>query len=40
MAPDEIAVLAVVVLFTVGGFALAYFATRKNKNNASQNKDE
>ena len=37
MAPDEIAVLAAVVLFAVGGFALAHFA-KKAESNDKDNK--
>jgi|LSQX01.2.fsa_nt_gb hypothetical protein len=37
MAPDEIAVLAAVVLFAVGGFALVHFA-KKHANNQKDNK--
>jgi hypothetical protein len=38
MAPDEIAVLAAVVLFAVGGFFLAHLAKKAEDNNKDNKK--
>ena len=36
MAPDEIAVLVAIALFTVGGFALAHFAKKTRKDDVDK----
>lgn len=38
MAPDEIAVLVAVILFTVGGFVLAHLAKNTKKDDTNNNK--